>query len=464
MFISGDSMGRGVTVVISTPFGSVPAGGFLRDARVLPYLLELLAGEGFDTVLHVPVYSVARLMMLLVNSGLEYADAVKTVYRDAYMLERLGLSMPFLYDSIDKGVRIAWKMIHEDLMLRRIRGFGFFYVHGIIGSEKKLVRHLLDFLGGRRVEFIYSMNENLEHFMILYEMCRGLNTSCGLMIQYPLYVLMRTSFTRRAASMISSLYINGFVRRRFLELVRGGYLRIILSVSPAPFMESGDLVYNAGKHGVHIAIPYPANALDPLVFKYRSVSGDKPPIAVYFGRISPEKGCFDLVKAWSIIEEWIPDAELWIIGSFESSRVKHAFFRYVEKLKLKNLRYLGYVQHGVKLYEAVSKAKVLMYPSYEDSFSLTVLEALGLGLMVVAYDIPAIRYLYGRIPAVAIVNKGDVKALSMRAFSMLKMDHSEYLRLQTDPKTLEFIKAHSSWRNVAIAEFNHLKKTLLQEP
>jgi len=65
-----------------------------------------------------------------------------------------------------------------------------------------------------------------------------------------------------------------------------------------------------------------------------------------------------------------------------------------------------------------------VYPSHEDSFSLVVLESLALGTMVVAYDIPAIREVYGDL--VYTVQEGDINSMARGVIKVLKMSESEY--------------------------------------
>ena len=54
--------------------------------------------------------------------------------------------------------------------------------------------------------------------------------------------------------------------------------------------------------------------------------------------------------------------------------------------KYRNVRYLGYLPPE-KLYREVARHHVLIYPSCRDAFTLTVLEALALGLGIVAYNV-----------------------------------------------------------------------------
>jgi len=112
-------------------------------------------------------------------------------------------------------------------------------------------------------------------------------------------------------------------------------------------------------------------------------------------------------------------------------------------VKLRNVKYLGYFKNRDELYQTVSKAKLLIYPSYEDTF-LTVLEALALGLTVVAYDIPAIKYVYGELKPVKIVGRGDVVSLARQAVELLKADAETLSPMLNDEQTTKFIQLHSS--------------------
>ena len=94
-------------IIIGTPFESAPAGGFLRDAKVLPYFSQVLVEEGFNVVLHIPAHSVATSIILLVNSDMSYENAVKIVHRNVYRLGGLGIFIPLLDDSLSLGAQIA---------------------------------------------------------------------------------------------------------------------------------------------------------------------------------------------------------------------------------------------------------------------------------------------------------------------------------------------------------------------
>jgi glycosyltransferase involved in cell wall biosynthesis len=97
---------------------------------------------------------------------------------------------------------------------------------------------------------------------------------------------------------------------------------------------------------------------------------------------------------------------------------------------------------------------VLIYPSYRDAFPFTVLEALALGLGVVAYDIPAIRYIYTRSNMVHVVKKGDIVSLVEGVIQWFNRD------VEPDDYTKTLITLHSSWRKVAYKEAQFITSIL----
>jgi len=224
-------------------------------------------------------------------------------------------------------------------------------------------------------------------------------------------------------------------------------------------MEARSLINYVKKYNVRIHIPKPANAFDLVLLSYRKIKSKRLK-AVYFGRLLPDKGLYDLPIIWKIVERVLPEAELHIFGAFQSEGYREKFFRIVNMLRLKNVFYQGYVPHREELFRRVADAKILIYPSYSDSFSLTVLEAVALGLAVVAYGIPALRHVYRNLPCVHLVSVGDKRRLALEALKILLMADEEYRRLHENRVVEEFIKIHSSWRNVAYSEFSAVLNVL----
>jgi glycosyltransferase involved in cell wall biosynthesis len=190
----------------------------------------------------------------------------------------------------------------------------------------------------------------------------------------------------------------------------------------------------------NIKILIPALALDSnLTTINKPESRSEQYSAIYFGRLSREKGLIDLLRTWSIISQKEPRARLTLIGMPENHDTLAIIYKYLAEFR--NIRYLGYISPN-----EVVKHCVLIYPSYRDSFSLTVLEALALGLKVVAYDIPAIRYIYSRSNMVYVARRGDISSLAEGVLQWFHMD------VEPNDYTKALIELHSSWKKVAQEE------------
>ena len=445
-------------ILIGTPLGSLPAGGFVRDAKVLPYFVYLLRRREYSPVLYVPAYSITSSINMLVGGNKEFEEAVSLILAEIRKLKGIrGLDTELLESAVEQGYSWAYKLLREPSFTRRLRNFGYLYAKSIKSVEKKLIKKLYrsikqsyDF-----ISFVYSMNENWEHFSSLYHVVNITSSPSGVMLQQPLYRTILFNPRTKITANIASIQLNSYIRSHAISLLRKRLLRIILSVSPTPLIETGDLVAQARSFGTKIAIPVPGNAVEKEIISYRKLD-DKPPMAVYFGRLTPTKGVYDLLQAWRLVERRIPGAVLRVIGSFDKESTRSIFFSLRERLGLKNVEYLGFIKHGKGLYQAVSQAKLLIYPSYEDSYSLVVLEAVALGLLVVAYDIPALRYIYGRVPAVRLVKQGDIAALARNSIELLLSDSDTYYRLQEAAATRKFIELHTSWKKVAEAEMSRI--------
>ena len=455
-------------ILITTPIDNVPAGGFIRDAKVLPYFSKALKASGFSTVIHVPVNSTVSAIKLAIKGGLEIKEAFEAMTRNLYDNVRRGdVDTPLIDEALAESLSLLkWELNHERLSVKvtsKILGFGSVYIHRIKRSEELLLRKFIRFISSSfdKVLFVYSMNENIEHFASLANLVKAFKLPAGIMLQSPLYTYSTffSSSETRLITRIANQQLNSYLRSLFIDITQKGFLKLIQAVSPAPLIESYDLVDIARKYGVKINVPVPANAFDREILSYRSLR-EKEPIAVYFGRLSPAKGLYDLLYIWSHVEKILPKAKLMLIGSFSSERVEREFKDLRFRLGLKNVEYLGYFKHGEELYRRVAEAKVLVYPPHQDAFPLTVLEAIALGLLCVAYDIPALRYVYQGIPSVTLVKKGDIEGMSRALIEALGIEYSQYFTIQGNPKLLKFLEVHGSWENVATAELIRILRYL----
>jgi glycosyltransferase involved in cell wall biosynthesis len=101
------------------------------------------------------------------------------------------------------------------------------------------------------------------------------------------------------------------------------------------------------------------------------------PVLLYAGRLSEEKGVLDLPGIFRKVKERIPEARLAIAGTGPClDRLQAA---------APDAIFLGWIGPD-RLAQAYSAADLLLLPSWFDTFSCSLLEALGCGLPALAFD------------------------------------------------------------------------------
>jgi glycosyltransferase involved in cell wall biosynthesis len=141
------------------------------------------------------------------------------------------------------------------------------------------------------------------------------------------------------------------------------------------------------------------------------------PIDVCFvSRLSPMKGLYDLVSIWTEVHRRLPAARLVVGGDFESQAVEQRFRLAIEKKGLTEFITLrGHLSDRDKR-DLLATSKIFAYPSYEEGWSLAVMEAAAYGCVPVVYDLPAYDYLGSATPRVP---PGNAQAFAERLVDLL---------------------------------------------
>jgi len=234
-------------------------------------------------------------------------------------------------------------------------------------------------------------------------------------------------------------------------------LRLVKKLSDIVFVYPGDFskIISLGlpKHKVHIMM----NGVEVRFCDriYEDKEFKKRFEACFMARISPHKGIFDLLHIWKRVTKKIPNAKLVVIGSGPRHYLKE-FLRQVKELKLEdNIIPVGPIG-GLKKFEVLRSCYVFVYPSYIESWSIVVYEALACGLPVITYDLPAYLPLKNfkfviRIPI------GDLETFSQKIINLLNLIYKENRSINT--KILEEsikIQRIFNWDNVLKREINIL--------
>jgi glycosyltransferase involved in cell wall biosynthesis len=109
-------------------------------------------------------------------------------------------------------------------------------------------------------------------------------------------------------------------------------------------------------------------------------------LAVYAGRIEPDRGLERLIDVWEPIARRRHNARLWLVGD---GSLRRALRRRIESLNLQERVMLVGVFDQVD--EVLAAADLLVRPTVEAGSSMAILEGMAAGLPVVASDVPGHR-------------------------------------------------------------------------
>lgn len=239
------------------------------------------------------------------------------------------------------------------------------------------------------------------------------------------------------------LYNELISKPKYKKLLKKKKPLFIASVSKGSLEESG----------LEGEVITPGNAFDPQLLNFRGHGKDN--YIVFWSRLNQDKGIHEIPDIMKKIYTK-KRIKLVLMGKFFDKYNEILFWKKIKKYSIE-VEYLGFVPRE-KLYDVVSRAKLLIYPSHVDGFSLVILEALALGTPVVAYGIPAIKSVYGNLRNVKIVEEFDIEKMAQEALNILSMSENDIEEFMNNQELLDFLKLHSSWDNVA----NSIKNIILK--
>lgn len=149
-------------------------------------------------------------------------------------------------------------------------------------------------------------------------------------------------------------------------------------------------------------------------------------VILHIGRFSELKNHQGLLEAFNIFHKKFPDSELWLIGDGEE---KEKALKYVENQNLQErVKFLG-LQDNV--YGFLNSADIFTLPSHYEGIPMTLIEAMGTGLPIVATRVGGIPDMLDDSSAILVST--DVREIA-QAFERYYM--SEDLRKAHGTKAL----------------------------
>jgi glycosyltransferase involved in cell wall biosynthesis len=175
--------------------------------------------------------------------------------------------------------------------------------------------------------------------------------------------------------------------------------------------------------------------------------------ACFLGRLHPSKGIYDLVRIWGRVCERRPGSRLAVVGSGPAS----LFDKLDLELERQGLQgavdLLGYISRE-ELNEVLAGSKVFVFPSHEEGFGISIMEAMAFGLPVVAYELPHYRGIFK--DSLSAVPLGDIDSFSAEVIGLLE-DEARRERAGHQARALA---SRYTWRNVTLREAKAIARAL----
>ncbi len=144
---------------------------------------------------------------------------------------------------------------------------------------------------------------------------------------------------------------------------------------------------------------------------------DKEFEACFIGRIAINKGVVDLMNIWRIVCTSKPLSKMVIAGKLSYSSLGKKLHKLRKKLKLEsNVTFIfRHITEEAK-HDILCRSKLFLFPSYEEGWSLSVMESAAYGILPITYDLAAYNYLG---PKAVKAKPGDIEGFARKTIKFL---------------------------------------------
>jgi glycosyltransferase involved in cell wall biosynthesis len=163
----------------------------------------------------------------------------------------------------------------------------------------------------------------------------------------------------------------------------------------------------------------------------------KTPVLAYAGRLVRAKRPDHAIKAFKIVKQQVPEAEMWLFGD-------GPFRGTLEKMTIEGVRYFGNLPDDERR-RLLSKAWVVVNPSVREGWGLNIIEANALGVPSVAYNVPGLRDSVRHESTGLLAEAGNIEDLAEKIIQVFR---SKALIQTLRSGSLEYSKSFS-WDKTA---------------
>lgn len=188
------------------------------------------------------------------------------------------------------------------------------------------------------------------------------------------------------------------------------------------------------KHLVDVDVEMISNGIDLTKYKSDPKAKMDNPTIFYIGRLEKRKGVKHLIKAFKLVQQKVPNAEL-LIGGAGPDRER--LEELVAELEIPNITFLGYMSDDDKI-RTMQAADVFCSPAlYGESFGIVLLEAMACGRPVVGGANLGYETVLKETGAIGLVNPKDTADFARRLEIFLT---NEDLQKMWSSWALEYVK------------------------
>ena len=265
------------------------------------------------------------------------------------------------------------------------------------------------------------------------------------------WVLMMDSIVPPSSKRSGSSFINKITywESRFVVFLASHFATAVFTVNPVLKRE----IIRLGMRNDKILLSKNGLFMN-RIDKVTASSGGKKYDAAYMGRITENKGIFDLISVWAGIVMKDSSRKLAVMGTGRSDVVELFTDALKENNLEKNVEYFGYVS-GDKKYEIFKSSKVFIFLSKvnaDESWGISLMEALACGLPALTYDLD----IYNHVYADGILQKskiGDVRAVIEKMTFLL--DNEKAWKIASEKGTL-FAKQYN-WFTISQEDLEQMR-------
>lgn len=197
-----------------------------------------------------------------------------------------------------------------------------------------------------------------------------------------------------------------------------------------------------------IAIPCPIHTI-PLAELPKK---ETKPTYIFVGRLVKMKRIEDILRAFFLIAQTQPNAQLWLVGPGHAQYI-HKLQTMAAQYKLQNhITFFGYVTEQKKL-TLMERAHIFLHTSYKEGWGLVVLEAASRATPSVVYNVAGLRDTVKHEKTGLIIQSNTPRELARVALSLYG-DRIQYATFQRH--CLRFAQYYQ-WKKVANMSLNLLK-------